>query len=77
MGLPERPDAAVCVGQAGGRAAVTPEKVAINWKAGSIADNAGVDFVCVLSGETTREDLERYAGTPPAIVVNTFDEVEK
>ena len=41
----------------------------------AIADNAGVDFVCVLSGETTSEDLSRYAGTPPAIVVNTFDEV--
>ena len=43
----------------------------------AIADNAGVDFVCVLSGETTPEDLKRYTGTPPAIVVNTFDEVEK
>lgn len=43
----------------------------------AIADNAGVDFVCVLSGETTREDLARYAGTPPAIVVDTFDQVEK
>ncbi|MBO7721843.1 MAG: HAD hydrolase-like protein [Kiritimatiellae bacterium] len=42
----------------------------------AIADNAGVDFVCVLSGETTREDLDRYAGTPPAAVVDTFDEVE-
>ena len=42
----------------------------------AIADNAGVDFVCVLSGETTPEDLERYAGTPPAIVVNTFDQVD-
>ena len=43
----------------------------------AIADNAGVDFVCVLSGETTRADLAAYKGTPPAIVVNTFDEVEK
>ena len=43
----------------------------------AIADNAGVDFVCVLSGETTPEDLKRYAGTPPAIVVNTFDEVDR
>ena len=42
----------------------------------AIADNAGVDFVCVLSGETTPEDLKNYKGTPPAIVVNTFDEVE-
>ncbi len=41
----------------------------------AIADNAGVDFVCVLSGETTREDLALYKGTPPAIVVETFDKV--
>ena len=43
----------------------------------AIADNAGVDFVCVLSGETTPEDLKRYKGTPPAIVVNTFNEVDR
>ena len=42
----------------------------------AIADNAGVDFVCVLSGETTPEDLKNYKGTPPAIVVETFDKVE-
>ena len=42
----------------------------------AIADNAGVDFVCVLSGETTRGDLAAYKGTPPAIVVETFDKVE-
>lgn len=41
----------------------------------AIADNAGVDFVCVLSGETTREDLAAYEGTPPSIVVDTFDKV--
>ena len=43
----------------------------------AIADNAGVDFVCVLSGETTPEDLKAYKGTPPAIVVNTFNEVDR
>lgn len=43
----------------------------------AIADNAGVDFVCVLSGETTRADLARYTGTPPSIVVDTFDQVER
>ena len=43
----------------------------------AIADNAGVDFVCVLSGETTPEDLKTYRGTPPAIVVNTFNEVDR
>ena len=42
----------------------------------AIADNAGVDFVCVLSGETTPADLEKYTGAPPAIVVETFDHVQ-
>ena len=42
----------------------------------AIADNAGVDFVCVLSGETTSADLADYKGTPPAIVVETFDKVQ-
>lgn len=37
-----QPDAILCVGQAGGRAAVTPELVAINLRYGRIADNAGV-----------------------------------
>ena len=43
----------------------------------AIADNAGVDFVCVLSGETTPADLKRYVGTPPAVVVETFDQVAR
>lgn len=36
-----RPDAVVCVGQAGGRFAVTPERVAINVSDARIPDNAG------------------------------------
>lgn len=36
-----RPDAVICVGQAGGRAAITPEKVAINLMDGRIPDNDG------------------------------------
>lgn len=36
-----RPDAVLCVGQAGGRDAVTPEKIAINCMNAVIADNAG------------------------------------
>jgi len=43
----------------------------------AIADNAGVDFVCVLSGETTTADLKACKGTPPAIVVETFDRVDR
>ena len=37
----ERPDAVLCVGQAGGRAAITPERVAINLDDARIPDNAG------------------------------------
>ncbi len=36
-----RPDAVLCVGQAGGRAAITPERVAINCDDARIPDNAG------------------------------------
>ena len=36
------PDVILCVGQAGGRRAVTPERVAINLMDASICDNAGV-----------------------------------
>ncbi|MBR3874282.1 MAG: pyroglutamyl-peptidase I [Clostridia bacterium] len=36
-----KPDAVICVGQAGGRAAVTPEMVGINLRYGRIADNVG------------------------------------
>jgi HAD superfamily hydrolase (TIGR01450 family) len=42
----------------------------------AIADNSGVDFVCVLSGETTAEDLADYKGTPPAITVDTFNLID-
>ena len=36
------PDAVLSVGQAAGRAALTPELVGINWKDASLPDNAGV-----------------------------------
>lgn len=39
--MPTSPDVILCIGQAGGRAAVTPEFVAINYRHASIADNAG------------------------------------
>lgn len=35
------PDIVICVGQAGGRSAITVEKVAINFAEGRIADNEG------------------------------------
>lgn len=37
----EQPDAVVCIGQAGGRYAVSVERVAINLSDGRIPDNAG------------------------------------
>jgi pyroglutamyl-peptidase len=36
-----RPDVILCIGQAGGRSAITPELVGINLRHGSIPDNAG------------------------------------
>ena len=50
-----KPDAVICVGQAGGRAVITPEKVAINLMDGRIPDNAGyqpVDVPIQEDGET-------------------------
>ena len=49
-----RPKAVLCVGQAGGRSAVTPEMVAINLRHARIADNAGAmpqDEPVVAGGE--------------------------
>ena len=37
----EKPDAVLCLGQAGGRAELTPERVAINLDDARIPDNAG------------------------------------
>ena len=36
-----RPDVILCIGQAGGRAAVTPERIAVNIRDAKIPDNAG------------------------------------
>lgn len=35
------PDVILCIGQAGGRSAVTPERIGINMRSARIADNAG------------------------------------
>lgn len=48
-----RPGLVICVGQAGGRSAITPERVAINVDDARIADNAGgqpVDRAIVRGG---------------------------
>lgn len=39
-----RPSVVVCCGVAGNRTEVTPELLAVNWRMGSIADNAGVRY---------------------------------
>ena len=36
-----QPDVILCIGQAGGRAAVTPERIGVNIRDAKIADNAG------------------------------------
>ncbi|MFI9810524.1 pyroglutamyl-peptidase I [Saccharothrix variisporea] len=41
------PDVVICVGQAGGRAAITPERVAINLDDARIPDNAGAQPIDV------------------------------
>ena len=48
----EKPNAVICVGQAGGRSAVTPEKVTINWKHCGQRGR----FIC------WREDPSRWTG---------------
>lgn len=41
----------------------------------AMADQAGVDFVCVLSGETTRESLSAYTGSAPSVVLETLGDL--
>ncbi|AKI96723.1 pyroglutamyl-peptidase I [Kosmotoga pacifica] len=51
----KQPDAVLMLGQAGGRAAVTPEKVALNWIDARIEDNSGhmlKDTMIVKNGPT-------------------------
>lgn len=78
----EQPDAVLCVGQAGGRTAVTPERVAINLMDARIPDNAGyqpIDTPVVPDGPAAyfstlpiKAIVERiqHAGLP-AMVSNT------
>ena len=42
-----------------------------------LADNINCDFICVLSGETTRMDVQNYKEKYPAIVVKNLGEVRK
>lgn len=77
-----RPDAVICVGQAGGRSAITIERVAINLRDASIPDNASaqpVDEPVLPEGETAyfstlpiKAMVERIKSAGlPAFVSNT------
>lgn len=77
-----RPDAVICVGQAGGRSAITVERVAINLRDAAIPDNGGhqpVDEPILPEGETAyfstlpiKAMVERIKGAGlPAFVSNT------
>lgn len=60
------PDIVICVGQAGGRKAITPEKVAINYRRASIPDNLGarpLDEPIAPDGETA------YFSTLPVLQI--------
>ena len=50
-----KPDFVICVGQAGGRASVTPEFVGINYQDARIPDNDGLQPI----GEIIMEDGDR------------------
>ena len=75
----EQPDFVLSVGQAGGRAAVTPERVAINVDDARIPDNAGqqpIDVPIFADGENAyfatlpvkaMTDAIRNAGLPSAL----------
>lgn len=69
----QQPDAVVCVGQAGGSACLTPERVAINLIDAVIADNAGqqpVDEPVVADG------LAAYFATLPVKAMVTAANAE-
>ncbi len=67
-----KPDVVVCIGQAGGRSAITPEKVAINLMDGRIPDNAGYQPV----DTPVREDgpTAYFTSLPVKAMVETIRE---
>lgn len=68
----EKPDFVLCIGQAGGRAAITPERVAININDARIPDNEGnqpIDEAIFADGETA------YFSTLP--VKSIVEEIKK
>ena len=69
-----QPDAIICVGQAGGRSAITPEVVGINLREASIADNAGT----LATGQSIREDgpAAYFATVPVRAMVENIRNVQ-
>ncbi len=74
-----KPDVIICTGVAGGRDAITPERIALNWRSAATPDNTGrttagetIDasgpdgiFTCLRAEEMAR-DL-RSSGLPAAV----------
>ena len=61
-----RPDVILCIGQAGGRAAVTPERIGVNIRDAKITDNAGNQPV----GEfVAQEGPAAYFATVPVMAM--------
>ena len=61
-----QPEVPLCVGQAGGRAAVTPERIGVNIRDGRICDNAGNQP----KGEFVAEDgPAAYFSTVPVVAM--------
>lgn len=53
----ENPEMVINVGQAGGRGAITPERIAINFQSGSTPDNSGK---CPKEGKIQVDGLDGY-----------------
>jgi pyroglutamyl-peptidase len=67
----EKPDAVLCVGQAGGRFDITPERVAINVDDARIADNEGNQPVGPIYGDG---DAAYFATLPVKAIVKKIRE---
>ena len=63
-----QPDVILCIGQAGGRGSVTPERIGVNIRDAKIADNAGNQPV----GQFVAEDgPAAYFSTVPVLAMET------
>ncbi len=68
----EKPDMVICVGQAGGRSAITPEKIAINCIRGDMADNEGNLFYD--EKVSPEGDIAYYSTLPCREIVEALNE---